>query len=144
MIEDNIIYKNRISEEEAEKASYAYLMSTVVLLVGLPLPIINMIATIMFYLGNRKKTYFVRFHCIQSMLSQIFIILMNSIGISWTLSIIFGNNIITNLYIAYIITIIGFNLLEFAASIYAAVQTRKKQNVLFWFFGPLTELICKP
>ena len=144
MTETNTQTRPYIYEDEAERASNAYLMSTVVLIVGLPMPIINMIATFMFYIANRKKTYFVRFHCIQSMLSQIFVIAMNSVAVWWVASIVWGDNQITNSFIAYIITILGFNLLEFIASLYAAIQTRKKHNVKFWFFGELTELVCRP
>jgi len=43
-----------ISEDEREYASNSYLMSLFALFVGLPLPIFNLIATIIFYLGNRK------------------------------------------------------------------------------------------
>ncbi|MDP1993761.1 MAG: hypothetical protein Q8K40_00805, partial [Ignavibacteria bacterium] len=50
-------------EYEAEKASNSYLMSMVALIAGLPLPIINLIATVIFYVGNRKGSYFVRWHC---------------------------------------------------------------------------------
>jgi uncharacterized membrane protein len=135
---------NRIYEEEAEKASYAYLMSTVIVIIGLPMPIINVIANVIFYWANRRKTYFVRFHCLQSMLSQLSVIPLNSIGVGWTISILTGHAQVSNLYIAYIITIIGFNIVEFIASLYAAVQVRKKTDVRFWLFGPMTELFCKP
>ena len=135
--------KPQICDEDAEKASFAYLMSTIVLIVGLPFPIINMIATIIFYIANRKKTYFVRFHCLQSMLSQIFVIAMNTVGIWWTVSVIFWSSQITDAYLAYMITIGGFNILEFIASLYAAIMTRKKQDVRFWFFGPIIEHYCK-
>ena len=41
-------------DHEAEKASNSYLMSLIAVIAGLPLPIINLIATVIFYLGNRK------------------------------------------------------------------------------------------
>lgn len=43
------------SEDEAEKASNSYLMSLVALIVGLPLPIVNLLATLVFYLGKTEK-----------------------------------------------------------------------------------------
>jgi uncharacterized membrane protein len=129
---------------EAEKASNSYLMSVVAVIAGLPLPIINLIATGIFFLGNRKGTYFVRWHCTQALLSQATVLVMNSAGFYWTLSIIFGDKMLTNDYIAYMITILLFNLGEFVATIYAATQTRKGKHVELWFFGPLTETICKP
>lgn len=128
---------------ECERASNSYLMSVVAVIVGLPLPIINLIGTGIFYLNNRKSTYFVRWHCTQALLSQIVIVLMNSVGFSWTLSIIFSDVIVDNNYIAYIITILIFNLTEFFVTIYAAAQTRKGHHVQFWVFGPLTNEICK-
>ncbi len=131
------------TEHEAEKASNSYLMSLIALIVGLPLPIINLIATLMFYVGNRKGTYFVRWHCTQALLSQLSMLLINSYGFWWTVSIIFTDETITDNYIAYLITALIFNLTEFIATIYTAVQTRKGTHISWWFYGSLTNLICK-
>ena len=128
---------------ETEKASNGYLMSVVAVMVGLPLPIINLAATGFFYLGNRRSTYYVRWHCTQALLSQVFIVAMNSVGLSWTLSIIFGDKILTNQYIAYIITIVIFNVVEFIMNITAVIQTRKGKLVYLWLFGPLSDLLCR-
>jgi uncharacterized membrane protein len=141
---DEVIQKPYIYEEEAEQASFAYLMTTLIVIVGLPMPIINVIGSVIFYLANRKKSYFVRFHCLQSMLSQLCVVPINAVAVSWTVVILTSNAQINNYYVAYIMTIIGFNILEFASSIYAAVQVRKKLDVRFWLFGPITELIYKP
>ena len=130
-------------EHEAEKASNSYLMSLIALIVGLPLPIINLIATLIFYLGNRKGTYFVRWHCTQALLSQLSMLFINSFGFWWTISIIFTEENISNKYIAYIIAALIFNLSEFIATIYTAIQTRKGIHVQWWFYGNLTNLICK-
>jgi uncharacterized membrane protein len=129
---------------EAEKASNGYLMSVVALMVGLPLPVINLIATVMFYLGNRKATHFVRWHCTQALLAQALTLVMNAAGVYWTLSIVFGDHVVTNRYIGYIITIVLFNLIEFVATIYAAIRTRKGQHVVWWLFGPLTDSFVRP
>ncbi len=131
------------SEHEVEKASNSYLMSLIALMAGLPLPIINLIATLIFYLGNRKGTYFVRWHCTQALLTQLSMLLINSYGFWWTVSIIFTDETITSNYIAYIIAAIIFNLTEFIATIYTAIQTRKGIHVEWWFYGTLTNIICK-
>ncbi|MES2558302.1 MAG: hypothetical protein V4590_01075 [Bacteroidota bacterium] len=131
-------------EHEAEKASNSYLMSLIALMVGLPLPIINLVATLIFYLGNRKGTYFVRWHCTQALLSQASMLFINSYGFWWTVSILFSDESITGNYIAYMIAAILFNITEFIVTIYTAVQTRKGLHVEWWFYGPLTSLICKP
>ncbi len=130
-------------EHEAEKASNSYLMSLIAIVAGLPLPIINLIATLIFYLGNRNGTYFVRWHCTQALLSQLSMLFINSFGFWWTVSIIFTEETITSKYIAYIIAALIFNLTEFIATIYTAIQTRKGIHVEWWFYGNLTNLICK-
>lgn len=132
-------------EHEAEKASNSYLMSLIAIMGGLPLPIINLLATLIFYLGNRKGTYFVRWHCTQALLSQISVLFINSYGFWWTVSIVFtSEQSITNNYIAYIIAALIFNLSEFIATIYTAIQVRKGIHVSWWFYGSLSNLICKP
>lgn len=131
------------TEHETEKASNSYLMSLIAIIAGLPLPIINLIATFIFFLGNRKGTYFVRWHCTQALLSQLSIFFINSFGFWWTISILFTDEIITNHYIAYLITILILNLTEFIATIYTAIQTRKGIHIEWWFYGNLTNIICK-
>jgi uncharacterized Tic20 family protein len=141
MIIDNTSYSP--TDHEAEKASNSYLMSLVAAIAGLPLPIINLIATFIFYMGNRKGTYFVRWHCTQALLSQFSLLFMNSFGFWWTVSIIFSDAVVTNYYVAYVITVILFNLIEFIATIYTAIHTRKGEHVQWWFYGDLTNLICR-
>ena len=131
-------------EHEAEKASGSYIMSLVALIGGLPLPIINLFATLGFYMANRTETYFVRWHCTQALLSQFSVLFMNSFGFWWTISIMFSPEQVSNNYIAYIITILIFNITEFIATIYTAIKTGKGEHVSWWFYGDLTNLICKP
>ncbi|MDR0686353.1 MAG: M48 family metalloprotease, partial [Dysgonamonadaceae bacterium] len=141
-MENNSYSPKFIYEEEAEQASYAYLMSVLIIIVGLPMPIINVIGSVIFWLANRKKrSDFIRFHSMQSMLSQLAVVPINSIGLGWTVSILTKHSEVTNAYIAYIIIVLTYNALEFFISLYAAVRVRKKEDVRFWFFGELTELM---
>jgi len=142
MISHKFIYDP--GEHEAEKASNSYLMSLIAVIVGLPLPIINLLATLIFYLGNRKGTYFVRWHCTQALLSQFSLLFINSFGFWWTISILFSSETITNRYVAYMITALFFNVTEFIATIYTAIKTRKGIHVEWWFYGSLTNLTCRP
>ena len=130
-------------EHEAESASNSYLMSLVAIIVGLPLPIVNIISTLVFYLGNTKSTLFVRWHCTQALLSQLTLLFINSFGFWWTVSIIFTDETISNNYLAYLLTAIIFNLTEFIVTIYTAIQTRKGIHIEWWFYGSLTNLIFK-
>lgn len=132
------------SDDEAETASNSYLMSLIAIIVGVPLPIVNLIATLIFYFGNSKSTYFVRWHCTQALISQLSMFFINSFAFWWTISILFTDKIITNQYIAYIIAAIIFNLTEFIATIYTLIKTRNGVHVEWWFFASLTNIICKP
>lgn len=130
-------------EHEAEKASNGYIMSLVAVAVGLPLPIVNLIATIVFYMGNRKGSYFVRWHCTQALLSQCTLVLLNSVLFWWTISIITETREISNAYFGYLIPVVLFNITELVANIFAAIQTRKGKHISFFFFGELTNLIVR-
>ena len=130
-------------DSDAEKASNSYLMSLLALLVGMPLPIVNLIATFIFYLGNRKANYFVRWHCTQALLSQLSVLFLNSYAFWWTISIMFTDESVSNSYFAYVITLGLFNLFEFLSTIYTAIEVRKGQHVRWWVIGHITDLLCK-
>jgi hypothetical protein len=130
-------------EHETEQASNSYLISLIAFIGGFPLPIINLIASLFFYMGNRKRTYFVRWHCTQALLSQLFTLPFNSVGFWWTISIIFSHETITSNYIAYLFTLILLNMVEFITTIYTAIAARKGIHVEWWFLGGVTNLICK-
>jgi uncharacterized membrane protein len=133
----------RPDEYESEKASNSYLMSVIAVMAGLPFPVINLVATAFFFFANRRGNYFVRWHCTQALLSQAAMLAMNAPGLYWTLSILFGPASVTNLYLSYILTIVIFNLLEFIATVYAAVETRKGRHVQWWVFGAMTNALVK-
>lgn len=123
---------------EKERASNSYLMSLVALMVGTPLPVINMLATLFFFLANRKSTPYVRWHCTQALLSQVTIFVMNAVAFTWTMRIIFGGLYITDNYIAYMLTVLCFNIFEFIITVVAAIRVRKGLHIEWWFWGALT------
>lgn len=133
----------KVTDHEAEKASNSYLMSLIAVIAGLPLPILNLLATVVFYFANRRATYFVRWHCTQALLSQLSLFFINSFGFWWTVSIIFFDENISSNYIAYMIIVLITNFIEFVATIYTAVITRRGEHVSWWFYGSLTDIICK-
>ena len=138
------LFSYTVTESELEKASNGYVMSLIAVMIGLPLPIINLLATFVFYLGNRKGTHFVRWHCTQALLSQFSLFIFNTVGFWWSMSILFKDTVdISNNYIAYIATVLLLNAVELAITIYTAIKTRKGEHVSWWFYGPLTNLICK-
>lgn len=132
------------ADYECEKASNSYLMSLLAIVAGLPLPVINLLATIVFYLQHRKASYFIRWHCIQALLSQFSLFFFNSASFWWTISILFGPEEISNEYIAYEILVVLLNISELAGTIYSATEVRKGCHVKWFFYGTLTDKICNP
>lgn len=130
-------------EYEAEKASNSYVMSLIAVIAGLPLPLINLAATLIFYLGNRKQTYFVRWHCTQALLSQSSLLVINTAGVAWSVTLLVKSAPVTSNYIAYIIAVLIFNAAEFIATVDAAIKTRKGIHVQWFFYGNLTDLVCR-
>ena len=142
---------------EYEQASNSYLMSVVSVMAGTFLPVVNFIAAVIFYLGSRNSTYFVRWHAIQSALGQAVLIPVNSIAFAWTLRILlrdfpreygdeahlFDNFLYAPLYYwAYIGIVLLLNLIEFFVTIYAAVQVRKGHNVRWFLLANITDSLC--
>ena len=137
----NFYYKP--NDSELERASNSYLMSLVAVIGGLPLPILNLLASIFFYLGNRKSTPFVKWHCTQNLLSQFGLFFLNSTGFWWTVSVIFYDEKVTNVYFGYMITLILFNLVEFISTIILASRTRKGIHAQLFLFSDLTNILVK-
>lgn len=130
-------------DSEMERASNSYLMSLVAVMGGLPLPIFNLLATLFFYLGNKKSTAFVKWHCTQALLSQLGLFFFNSAGFWWTIAVVFQDKPATNYYIAYMITIVLFNIVEFITTLVLASKTRKGHHAKLFFFSDVTDLVCK-
>lgn len=138
-----VIDAKQLTEREMESASTAYVLTLMVVMVGMPLPIINLIACIGYYFSIKSKSFFVRFHAMQAMTSQAFIILMNSVALSWTLKIIFSDTIYSKIYFGYVATVILFNLMDYILNITAAVRARKGRMFRFTFFGMLSYMLTK-
>lgn len=128
---------HELSEREKEDAMGAYLMMFASLATSLPLPVINLIAAIIYYYVNRKKGRFIHFNCLQSLLSQLPTTLVNWVLLFWALQIFFFDNYVLNDYFyAYLGFSILANLIYFIFSIVAAVRARKGIFMYFIFFGP--------
>lgn len=132
------------TDSEKEKAANSYLMSLMAAMVGLPLPLVNMLATVIFYLANRKRTYYVRWHCMQALISQIPLYLINTVLFWWTVRLLLGYESLTSFYFAYLFTVVLFNVIDYVATIYSAIKVRKGEQVEWYVYSGLVDLICKP
>ena len=128
-----------IAEREKEDAMGAYLMMFAAVAVGLPLPIINLIASIIYYFINRKKSRFVHFHSLQALLSQIPTTIINWVAVVWSAAIIFKEDWTTSdEFWAYIIFAGLSTLLYFIINIIAAFKARQGKMYYYLFFGKLS------
>lgn len=121
--------------QEKEDAMGAYLMMFAAWGAGLPLPIINLIASIIYFFLNKSKSKFVHFHCHQALFSQLPTTLLNAACVFWAVRIIFFEWEFNNNFIAYLISIVIINIAYIAWGIIAAVQARKGRLYYMVFFG---------
>ncbi len=129
---------SELSKREKEDAMGAYLMMFASMGAGLPLPIINLIASVIYFVVNKKKSRFVKFHAYQSLLSQFPTSLINGAGVFWASQIfIFDNLEVTDMFKGYILMAIILNLLYFIFSIIGAIKARAGHVYYFLFFGKL-------
>ena len=126
---------DEIPTREKEDAMGAYFMMFASLAAGLPLPVVNLIAAIIYYSLNRKKSLFVQFHSMQSVLSQIPVSLLNSAGVIWAAMIFLFDYPLTDTFKGYVIAVLAVNIVYFIFSIIAAVKSRKGKLYYFIFFG---------
>jgi uncharacterized Tic20 family protein len=130
---------NEIAEREKEDAMGAYLMMFAAVAIGLPLPIINLIASIVYYFVNRKKNRFVHFHSLQALLSQIPTTLINWVAVVWAATIFFKDDwTATDEFWAYVIFSGACTLLYFIFNIIAAFKARQGKMYYFLFFGKIS------
>jgi len=124
-----------LNQQVKEDAMGSYFMMFATMALGLPLPILNLIAAIIYYYLNRAKDRFVRFHAMQSLLSQIPLSILNGIAVVWGVYLIVNNLSINNDLIAYLIFLGVVNILYVIFSLIAAVRARKGLFYYFLFFG---------
>lgn len=120
---------------EKEDAMGAYLMMFAALGAGLPLPILNLVAAIIYYYINKGKSLFVRFHSLQSLLSQLPTSILNAVAVFWGARIIFLNYAFTDVFKGYLWLVGIANLIYIIFSIIGAVKARKGEMYYFLFFG---------
>ncbi|MGL4332866.1 MAG: DUF4870 domain-containing protein [Bacteroidales bacterium] len=131
------------TERECEKSSYAYLMTLFIFFFGVPLPIINLLVVVFFYLMNRNETHFIRWHCMQCMLSQIPVFFINTVLFWWTVSILFFDAGFTYGYIIYLMLALLFNIIEMIIVIYAAIDVRKGNDIRWLAISDITDQLVK-
>ena len=130
-----------IADDEAESASNAYLLSLVLLVGGAPLPILNLLASVIFYFGARRSSPFVRWHCTQALVGQLLLIPVNSTFLWMTLGLLFGHRELDDFYVGWGLVMLALNAAELIASIYAAIKVRQGVDVRWWSIAPIVDAL---
>jgi uncharacterized membrane protein len=129
---------DEIDKREREDAMGAYLMMFAALGAGLPLPILNLVAAVIYYFVNKGKSLFVRFHALQSLLSQLPTTLLNAGAVFWGLRIVLLDYAFTDVFKGYLWMAAIANILYIIFSIIGAVKAKKGEMYYFLFFGRLS------
>lgn len=129
---------HEIPEREKEDAMGAYLMMFAAVAVGLPLPIINLIAAIIYYFVNRGKSRFVHFHALQALLSQIPTSIINWVLVVWIVRMLFWDVELSDEFWAFAIFAGAATLFYFVMNIIAAVNARRGRMYYYLFFGKVS------
>ena len=128
---------DEIDIREKEDAMGAYFMMFAAMAVGLPLPVVNLIAAIIYYYLNRGKSRFVHFHSLQSLLSQLPTTLLNWGIVYIAIRVLFYEDEFTDVHKGYVLMTAVANVLYFIFSIIGAIQARKGKFYYFIFFGEI-------
>jgi uncharacterized Tic20 family protein len=125
-----------LSRKEKDDAMGGYLMMFAALGAGLPLPIINLIASVIYYYTNKSNSRFVRFHTFQALMSQVPLTLANGVCVFWGLRIAISSSWHMNdFFKAYALSLLAANLIYLIFGIISAVKASRGRMYYYWFFG---------
>jgi uncharacterized membrane protein len=129
-----------ISQREKDDAMASYLMMFASWAVGLPLPLVNLIASVVYYAVNRKASKFVAFHSLQSLLSQVPVSLLNAGVVGWGIGLLVKGDAGDGLwpFLGYVFFVVAVNILYLVFSIIALVQANKGRFYYMPFFGRIS------
>lgn len=124
-----------ISQREKEDAMGAYLMMFAAWAFGLPLPVLNLIAAVIYFYVNKKVSRFVAFHSLQSLLSQIPVSLLNVALLGWLIRILVADLLFLPVFFGGLIFVGLANILYIVFSVVALARARRGQFYYMPVFG---------
>jgi uncharacterized membrane protein len=127
-----------IAEREKEDAMAAYLMMFASLAIGLPIPLFNLIASVIYFLVNRKSSPFVAFHALQALLTHVPVVLLNAGLVGWLIGILVTQVGFHAEFFWYMLFTILVNLAYIIWSIVALIHARKGR----FFYMPVVGRLC--
>lgn len=130
-----------IDSRERERGLASYFMMFISSTIGLPLPFINLIASWIYFSYTKKTSKFVKFHSLQSLISQIPVTILNTLLVIWFVLIMVHNidhlkdALVTSSFLGFVATVLSVNLVYIIFSIIAAVRAYQGRLYYFPFFG---------
>ena len=126
---------DEITEKEKDDALGAYLMMFAAWGAGLPLPLLNLIAAVIYFFVNKSKSRFVAYHSFQSLLTQIPISILNAGVIFWVIRSFIKKSKFTQEFFIFLIFVVVWNLVYVVLSLVACSRARKGRFYYMLFFG---------
>lgn len=128
---------HELSYKEKERGMTAYFMMFAAGTIGLPMPIINLLASLLYHYFVASTSRFVKFHSYQSLVSQLPITVLNLITVIWGFQIIFNDALFTDLFKGFLVVVVVSNLIYTIFSVIAAIKAYKGRMYYFIFFGKI-------
>jgi uncharacterized membrane protein len=129
---------DEIPDRQKEDAMGAYLMMFASLALGLPIPLFNLIASVIYFFVNRKSGLFVAFHALQALLTHIPVVLLNAGVIGWLIGIlVVSPNTFPPAFFWYLFFSVLANLAYIIWSIVALVHARRGHFIYMPMIGRL-------
>jgi uncharacterized Tic20 family protein len=127
---------DEITEKARDDAMGAYLMMFAAWGIGLPLPFMGLIASIIYYFINKKESRFAAFHSYQSLLAHAFVSILNAIIVLWGVVALISEKIKADMFFfTFLIFVIFWNLIYMVFSVIACVRARKGRFYYFLIAG---------
>jgi uncharacterized membrane protein len=127
-----------LTEREKEDAMGAYLMMFAAWGAGLPLPLLGLIASLIYFYVNKKTSRFTAFHAYQALLTHIPISTLNAACVIWGFLLFFVEKWHPNRHFwAFCLFCSIWNALYMIFSIIACVKAHKGRFYYCWVFGRL-------
>lgn len=125
-----------IEQRAKEDAMGGYLMMFAAWGIGLPLPFVGLIASMVYYFINKKSSRFVAFHTWQSLLFHAFVSVLNAAVVIWGVVALMSDKIsLGAAFYVFLIFVVIWNLIYMVLSIIACVKANKGQFYYFLLFG---------
>ena len=116
----------------------AYLMMFASLAIGLPIPLVNLIASFIYFFVNRKSSPFVAFHSLQALLTHVPVVLLNAGLVGWLIGILATQAGFHAAFFWYLFFTILVNIAYIVWSIVALIHAHKGR----FFYMPVVGRLC--